>query len=454
MESVKKYELSNFEKGLVEFTLKGEFLTMATSFLDITTEIELDKIKSSSLEALKHLQRRHPFLRGHLNVEGDNVFVVVEDDKEAADKIDLEIIDLTKATPTRRDLIDTCALFNSTEFNFLVKLVWRTQLIIYKEENKTKLVFNLVFPLLVIDGFSITTLSIEFVNILNALLTNKTCIEMKEQIEACGSIHEYFHKSGLYNEEHKKFASALKSERIDFIFNPIFQSIEESGFYMDLFKFDKPTSDLIISTSKKFNVRLTAYFYNVAFYTMKKLYDENQLELPKRFALDFAINLRIRFDPNIPFSTPRLFSTYAEPVTEEAHYGRFTDFWKESQYIQTLVEKYSDMKTGAALKVIYQTLDAEISEEDDLTVDFCLSNLGAFVSNSVDVFPGPIDIKEMYCSDSMKAYPRGFITVQVHVFYWKGELMIQFGANKAYFQTTYCKRFTELFKQVIQESLN
>ena len=452
MENVKKYELTNFEKGLLEPNLEGEFLTMATSFLDITTEIELDKIKSSSLEALKHLQRRHPFLRGHVTAEGDNVFVVVEDEKEAADKIDLEIIDLTKATPTRRDLIDTCALFNSTEFNFLVKLVWRTQLIIYKEENKTKLVFNLVFPLLVIDGFSITTLSIEFVNILNALLTNKTCIEMREQIEACGSIHEYFHKSGLYNEEHKKFASALKSERIDFIFNPIFQSIEESGFYMDLFKFDKPTSDLIISTSKKFNVRLTAYFYNVAFYTMKKLYDENQLELPKRFSLDFPINLRMRFEPNVPFSTPRFFVTFAEPSTEEAIYGQFTDFWKDSKYIQTLVDRVTDMKTGAAIADIYQTLDSLYTE--DTEIDFCLSNLGAFVSNSIEVFPGPIDVKEMYCSDSMKANPKVSITVQVHVFYWKGELMIQFGANKAYFQTTYCKRFFELFKQVIQESLN
>lgn len=431
MENVKKYELSLFEKFFMEANFTGDALTMATSFADTGNIDDLDTIKTKSLEALKYLQRRHPFLRGYVGIENENASIVVTND--ASDKIDLEIVDLTKESPTRADLIERCTLFNSTQYDFTEKLIWRAQLIFYKEDAKNKIVFNLVIPSFATDGFSITTLSVEFANILNALLTNKTCKEMSDTVEPCDNVHEHFLKSGIYNEEHSKLAKEIQSKRVDFKLDPIFHSPEERGFYLDLFKIDKSTSEIIMSKSKKLGVRLTAYFYNIAFYTFKKLYDENKIELPKRFTLDFPINLRMRLQPNVPFSTPRIFITFVTPATEEKHYGQFTDFWNDSKYIQTLVEESSDMKTGAALAFLYRSIDPSYSETEESSVDFCLSNLGAFVNNSAELFPGPIDIEEMYCSDSLKYYPDAFFSAQVHVYFWKGQLMLQFGANKAYF---------------------
>lgn len=449
-QSVRRFQLTSYEVELIKPTMLGEYLTMSTMFLEDVANIgDLGKVHKLARETLELLQKRHPFLRAHLEINDENTFLVL-DNKCEHGEIQFESVDLTdqQQTPSRDSLINTCAQFNVRLFDIAKEFLWRVQLISYQDQGHIKYILNLVLNMAITDGLSITNLSAEFLNIFNSLYTGQSCREMKETLEPCESIHYYFEKGHLFNEEHAKQAKEFKAKKSLFKLHKYFES-NETGFHLELFKFDPETSSMLVKTCKSLNVRVTAFFYTAMMYSMKRLYVENGLQFASCFPVEFAMNLRMRFKPNIPLEACRFMVTFGE---DEIILCESEDFATDCQNMQTLVDKCSSVQTGAVFADIYNTLNSSLEPEHNYT-DICLSNLGTFVSDSKDIVDGPLKIKEIYCSDSMHLYPHLGLALQVHVIFWKGEINVQFGANKRYFTIGYSKRFVELLREVIYQNI-
>ena len=85
----------------------------------------------------------------------------------------------------------------------------------------------------------------------------------------------------------------------------------------------------------------------------------------------------------------------------------------------------------------------------EITCDLVISNLGTFVNDAKKVLDGPIDIKEIYCTDSLNSKPRVVPAIYYHMLFWRGEIMAQYGCNMETFGRKYVERYKELYLNVI-----
>lgn len=470
----REFELVAFEKLLVHFGLNGMYNVMSTCFLEFARD--LDEHIVIDYETLKQaliiMQRRHPFWRACLECDRnvDKMCLVLIDDEQALKKIQFEHVQLEPATGTRQRLIDESAKFNVRLFDSnRENLLWRVQLISYTEESRLKYVLNLVQFMILTDGFNACTLAVEIANILNALIGKRECLEMKIQLEPKESFYVYCEKTNLFKSEHYQLIEKLKRERkgqsVKFLLPDKFRSNEETGFRLDMFKFDPSLTESIMKTAKVNNTRITAYFYTALIYALRKLYLENELTFPDELLLEIPASLRIRYEPNLEFTHCRTHITLNTFVTNRERFGDFKNFWHDCEYIGELIKQTTCVETGALFYVThsfeYFNQICKLLNECSFDVmfnfssnDVALSNLGSYFNEEkrLNVSPDePFLIREIYCSDSL-LIPISPALIP-HIIYWKGEMMIQFGANATLLSGHYFKRLVELFKNTVYETV-
>jgi hypothetical protein len=321
------------------------------------------------------------------------------------------------------------------------------------------------------DGLNITTLSIELLNILNALLTGQECDEMKNKLEPCESLYELCIKNKLFKEEHNtKIEELNKRPLTKFKLDNKFRSYNESGFFLDLFKFDKTITSNMLAKCKANDVRLSGFLHTSLFYALKELYIENGLEFPKKLLIELAASLRVRYQPVLDFSNCRFHTVAVLFPVDENLFGEYVDFWQDARYIHGLIAENTSTETGTLFSLshsdsetdAFNNVFADNETYDDVcrvlstevACDVVISNLGRFNNDNAKVFPGPLKIKELYCTDSLNSKPTISAAMVVHTLFWQDEIMFQIGANKHSIGSAYLQRLKEIYLNLVNIIFN
>lgn len=441
---MQSFELTTYEKMLLNSCLNGDCLVMSTLFIESDKEkplINQELIKKS----MRILCKRHPFLRAYVQIQENRAFLKIDQD-DYNQKLDLEWLDLTQTPINRSRITEECSKFNSKHFDLNNKsLLWRVQVIKYTDLNsKIKYILNLVINLFISDGLNSTVLSIEMVNILNALLDKKVCTEMQDFLSPTENLHFYCEKFNFNTQKKPNF----RNSNSKFILPEEFSSKEqEVGFELEFLKLNKELTKKILDYSKIKQVRQSAFFHTLFFYALRDLYLESDLKFPTRVFIDLSANLRLRYKGDFDFSNV---GCHACMVKFPATFGRFTNFWKDAQYVQKEIDENINIKTGNLFSVTHNFNDEPKKSND---CDFVLSNLGRHINERVKLFQGCLKIKEIYCSDSLQSKQSKCPAIIVHVLYWRGEMMVQIGANKSKLSPFYFKRLNQIFLHRLERVL-
>ena len=468
------FELSSYDKIVANVTRCGDLLVTGSAFIESAHLIE--KLNENLVrQALTYLQRRHPYLRAYLDINDEKyqMFLRIEDENNAH-KIELNWLDLTKeeVANQRQLAIDETAKYSTIVFDFGNKsLIWRAQVIIFKEESKIKYMVNLVLNLIITDGANIATLCIELINIVNALLTGNQCDEMSISLKPVHNLHVICDQRGLFKQSYRDNIEKLRNkERVQFKLADLFRSSNETGYILDFFKLDSKLSSKIINKSKQNHLRLTGYFQTAALYAINDLYKEYNLQLQKRLSIQTSASLRVRYDPNLEFYHCGHHTALFNFATEQDKFGDYEDFWKDAKYVHDKIEENSRADTGALFAMSHDVdlfdrlnlklfslkdldYDSRIALKDEILFDVPVSNVGRFVNDRIPVFAGPFEIKEVYISDSLGSTPNILNALGIHVFYWRGEMMIQLGGNKHSIGTEYFKKYKDCLLNCFEASL-
>lgn len=471
MNSDKSFPLSTFERVLANVCQAGDCVVMSTTFINNDSNIKLDK--SVFYNALNFMQHRHPFLNAYLEKSRIlNKMQLKIPSIKKQENIKLEWLDLTLDTITRNDIINESATFLTIPFFDTAKsLLWKIQIIEYKCDEKLNYVMNLVVNMVISDGISISCLSIEIVNIINALLDGKECDEMKIQLEPVADLHSLCEQRGLFKESHLKNIHKLNDTNKPKLALPDKFMTKKRGFLLDLFKLDTRTTKEIIRVSKMNGIRLTSYFYTVAIYSLRKLFLENEVPFPNPIPIEMPANLRFRLDPRVDLNACRFLTAITSFATQTHKFGSYKDIWADAKYIHELIIENTSTETGSIFNITHfkyldifnqffrftnssDTACKLLNLFDDDTCDMSVSNLGQFVNDGVKELPGKLSIKEIYCSDLLLSVPKVTSAIIIHIMYWKGETMFQIGANNCYIDVVFFKRFKELLMETIEQTIN
>ncbi|RNA07530.1 hypothetical protein BpHYR1_048307 [Brachionus plicatilis] len=471
MNSEKIFKLSSFERALVNICQSGDCIIMSTSFFDNKLNIKLDK--SIVKKALILMQNRHPLLNSYLETSKlTNKMLLKVPSEKLSDKIKLEWLDLTNHQVTREQLINESAKFHAVPFfNEEKSLLWKIQVIEFKCDEKLNFIMNLVTHMIISDGLSISCLSVEIVNIINALIDGKECDEMKILLEPLADLHTLCKERNLFKESHLKTIEELSNAKKPKLALPEKFNTKKRGFLLDLFKLDKIKTETIMKISKSNGIRVTSYFQTIAIYALRKLFLENDAPFPEQIPVDIPANLRFRLNPKVDLNACRFLTAITSFATDKEKFGRYDDFWTDARYIHEMITKSTSTETGSIFSLTHSEL-IEIFNQcfrftnssetackflnlmDDQVCDLSVSNLGPFVNDYIKEFDGNFSIKEIYCSDLLLSVPKITNAIIMHVMYWKGETMFQMGANNYYIDLSYFKRYKELLMEFIDFTIN
>lgn len=158
-------------------------------------------------------------------------------------------------------------------------------------------------------------------------------------------------------------------------------------------------------------------------------------------------------------------------ATDEKHFGDYQSFWKDCQYLNGLIQESLNVQNGHLFALSHSgTKVDEISRylsgikegggkkahdsaHECNDCDITLSNLGSFVNERCQLFRGPFEIKELYCSSSLKSIANVSPAINIHTLFWRDEMMVQIGANKSCLANCFFKKYKELFLQTIEETM-
>ena len=159
---------------------------------------------------------------------------------------------------------------------------------------------------------------------------------------------------------------------------------------------------------------------------------------------------------------------------DERRFGEFADFWRDVQYVHSLVEEYTSASTGALFSMSHSSgveafnrmfADA-VGDEDrlktvchalnkEVACDLAVSNLGSYVNDHVSVFSeSPVSIREMYCTDPLNSNPCISPGLVMHMVYWRGEIFVEIGANRSVFGASYLHRYKDIYLKFVLSTLN
>lgn len=470
MESEKKIPLSTYERILVNICRTGDCIIMSTSFIDNKTNYKLEK--SLVQKALAYMQNRHPFLNSYLEMNRltNKMYLKVSPEK-LTDKINLVWLDLTLDNKTREQLITESANFHAEPFlEEANSLLWKIQIIEYISDGNLKFVMNLVTNMVISDGLSISCLSVEILNIINALIDEKVCEEMEINLKPIEDLHTLCKERNLFKESHTKTIKKLNKIKKSKLVLPDKFNAKKKGFLLDFFILDKKMTENIVKLSKSNGIRVTSYFHTIAIYALRKLFLENDFTFPEQIPVEIPANLRFRLDPKVDLNACRFMTAIAEFSTEKEKFGKYSDFWADTKIIHEAIVKSTSVETGSIFcQTHYKYLDMfnqlfrftkskrfACKLMEFLDKEFCdlgVSNLGSFVNDGIKEFDGKLSIKEIYCSDLLISVPKVTSAIIIHLMYWKGETMFQIGANNYYIDSVYFNRFKDLIKETIQETI-
>lgn len=461
----KNYILNSFEKMVANATKCGDYLVMGTCFFnDQSSNMRLNQ--NLFLRALKILQKKHEILRAYLKICGLDMYFVPHE-LDVSSMINFQWLDLTNDQVSRERLMSETAYFNSILFNNVENdLLWRTQVIEYKDNEQFNYILNFVF-LAIADGMFSSWILVETIGILNRLIDGKTIDETS--IEISENMNIMCEKRGLWKMHHSKMVEKMAQRDIAKFNLSTELRIGETGFQVDMFYIDCDKSNQIMIRSKKNNVRLTSYFYTAIFYALKKLYDENNIVFPNRITCELPVCLRFRYQPEMKFTESRLHTTMVMFSSEPEKFGKFSNFWQDSLYLHNLIIENTSSETGTLfslshndeleeynrvfyrsenLKQVLGTLSSQVMS------DLALSNLGPYVDKYVKEEEGNFKIKEIYCTDPVNSNPCISCGMIIHLIYWKGKIMVDLGANKMLIGSKFFQRYKQLLLDVIDESLS
>ncbi|RNA31505.1 hypothetical protein BpHYR1_026840 [Brachionus plicatilis] len=463
------FELNEFEKYCYNFAVHGDLIVMISSIIENQSHngnFDIELLKKASI----FLQERHPCLRSYVERENDRVFIKLHD-KNYQDMIQIKWLDLTDQLVTRESLIPLAEKENSELFNYSSdNLLWRLQIILFKEDSQTKCMLNFTMAFFTTDGFNMSTLAVELVNILNSLLTNQKCLEMSERLEQIDGLYEYCEKNSLVKENNfKEIERRNHHPHSKFLLSEKLRANNESGFKLNFLKYDQESSSKMIKICKENKVRLTSFFYTIGLYALKDLYDQNEIQFPKDVLIDIAASLRVRYNPVLNFSDTRTHVAIIDFALNSDKFGSFTNFWQDAQTLNKMVQEKTDINEGILFSTTHDLnglrefnrifLSEKSAHEilaeasDETHCDFAYSNLGSYINDNVNLVSGPLNITEVYCSDSLQSNPPMSIGIIHHIIFWKGQMMLQFGANKSKISSVNMDRYIENYKNQMNKIL-
>ena len=462
-------KLCPYEKSLYYYSRCGDCLVIGIAVI----ESEKRTILTSLLvrHALNYLKNRHPLLRAYLehDKESDEVYLVMRDDiiSFSFDEICLEWSNVY----TKEALTDELEKFNSKKFEYEKKsYLWRAKVVKFNEDDKDKYAVSFVLPLYLTDGLNISCILIELVNIINALLIDKECEEMKVRLELVDNLNVLTSEYKLFSDKQKWAINELRTiQNNNFILDDEFKC-NELGLKINMLKLNKKLSEKLLAKAKEKNTKLTGMLNAAIVYALRDLYEENGLVFPSDLICGLPANLRIRYQPNLDFSHIRFQVCLAHFNLSRPNFGDFNDIWADARHVNELVEKCTSMEDGSLFLGthdfesidLFNRMFKECVDDEERACktmnktnhcDLILSNLGTYVSSRKKIFQGPFDIKEVYHGDSLQSSPNVISALIFHITFWNREIQILLSSNKSAMGTKYSERLINLLEQIIIKSV-
>lgn len=203
------------------------------------------------------------------------------------------------------------------------------------------------------DGLNVTTILLEIINIINALETGCECDEMLIKCSPPESSQSMCEKTGLFREEYKlKIEEFSKIPVSRFLFDHKFKSENETGFALELMCLDRETSKKITEMTKQHGLRVTSFYQSVLFFALKKLYTENDLQLPLSLPMFFTLSLRLRFEKIFELYNCRYYTAFF-PLSFKQEFDSIEDFWPIARNIHDMSYDYLDPHKAAIFAVTH-----------------------------------------------------------------------------------------------------
>jgi hypothetical protein len=239
--------------------------------------------------------------------------------------------------------------------------------------------------------------------------------------------------------------------------NPI-----ESGYKMNLLTLEIETTHKLVLYSKKYDIKVNSILVAAFFYSLKVLYQEKGLKMPKDVSTYIMVSLRFRFLPNIDFSHIRDCTSGFNLELEFPNFGKYESFSDDCKLIDKLVLKNINDKTNLdwilnedtkQIDELYKTNPESMNSvlDNERQCDVLISNNGTWVSDRKNVIKGPMKIKELYYGDSLNSYPTMNIPFILHMHTFNNRLMIQLSSNRGRITSIYSDRFILIYKAFLEK---
>ena len=454
-------ELIPVEKFFYYSTLFGdEFVNGIT----ITNYIKLDDFMIK--EAMFYLYKRHPLLRAHFKLDDTNIYFAIPfNDEKTITDMNFERHNLK----SRDELVKELERFSVQTLDYSKKdILWRLEVVTFIEKDCENTAFTITLPMNMTDGINITVLCIELINILNSLLNSEICFEMTEKLELLDDVKTLIKKHNLDNE---KYWEGYKNSRsnlpvVSYLLPNSLKNPIESGYKINLLTFDIETTQKLVLYSKKHEIKVNSILVAAFFYSLKELYKEKGLKMPKDVSILIMVSLRFRFVPNIDFSHVRDCTSGFPLDLEFPKFGKYEKFPDDCKFIDKLVLKNINDHSNLDwilndTKYIDTKLIDELYKKDPESInpildnerlcDVLISNNGTWVSDRKKVIDGPMKIKELYYGDSLKSYPTMNIPFILHIHTFNNRLMVQLSSNRSKISSIHSDKFLFIFKTFLEK---
>lgn len=452
-------KLCLLEKSLFYHCLAGDLVTLAVAV--VKNEAEMSVGDSMFKLALRYMQKRHPLLRSYIKSIDSELFFSVRP-LDQVQHVQLDFVYLQ----SQDELNDKLVEFNSQKFERDEAALWWRCRVIRLLNDQTESYLCLSIPLILTDGINITTLLIEIVNILNALLQGEISNEMMFELELCDNIEELCHKYKLSTEKQLDGMKRLKQlPGNEFLLPKELRSTSDTGSKINLFRFNREQTESIMRACKENRVKVTGFLNAAIFFALEDLYSKIGIEFPSRLSSGVSVNYRLRYEPNLDFSHMK---THVGLI--KINMDMSQNIWELSRSIDSNIEQATSTESGALLlgshdfesyeKSIEQhkayidgdkseQLCQEMRKEFDFHVAF--SNLGKWVHDRKgrNSEGKQLKIDQIYYGDSLDSSPFILVPLIFHTIYWNGELQFLLSSNKSDISSEYCDQLVEFYKSVV-----
>lgn len=465
MEVINK-PFNDYERSLFNFNKCGDLLVFSIGILESYEPLNLDR--NIFKKVLFFLMKRHPFLRSKISTDQNrNLYFKINANVVNCNDDDLSFIHLS----SRDELEDSLAELTKNKLDY-EKNLWRMIIFDFDENSQKKYAISFWLPLFITDGLNITALQIEIVNILNSLITNTECEEMIVSLPLTENMFEITKRKDLIGKDQlKKIEEINQIKTSKFKFDPLFKIENEKGCKIKFFNFSEIQSHKLISLSKKNGTKFTGFIMACFYYSIQKLYKENNLPDPIDVKFGVAANLRIRLDPILDFSNLGYFSCLVPINTVYPKFGKYENLFDDARYLDKIINELTSVESGSIFNESHNfRATSEINdlfEKTNCIDDFCsmlnsnstwdvmISNVGTYLTKQKrQNQKKPFKLKEIYFTDTQNTYPCIDATILIHLITWNNQLMFMISSNKSGISSESFERLIKIFKSFLLELID